>query len=147
MQAMDLSARVRRIGESATLKVTLANPQGSFLYNLGWGDAVIVAPESAATNMEKPIGTGPFRYGDWVPDSHMLLERFDGYAANTSTTGPNGFGGRKTVWVDRVRLRFLPEASARVAAALWGHGAPCRCGASRRRGRGQGRGKAYEGRA
>ena len=31
--------------DPATVKVTLKNPQGSFLYNMGWGDAVIVAPE------------------------------------------------------------------------------------------------------
>src|SRR5215470_1510733 len=36
--------------DPATVKVTLKHPQGSFLYNMGWGDAVIVAPESAETN-------------------------------------------------------------------------------------------------
>ena len=48
--------------DPATVKVTLKHPQGSFLYNMGWGDAVIVAPESADTNKEKPIGTGPFKF-------------------------------------------------------------------------------------
>lgn len=78
----------------------------------------IIPAEQAARELNKTdnIGTGPFRYVEWVPDSHMLLQRFDGYAPNTAFAGPNGFGGRKTVWADRVRLRFLPEASARVAA-------------------------------
>ncbi|MEQ9245918.1 MAG: ABC transporter substrate-binding protein, partial [Nitratireductor sp.] len=48
--------------DPATVKITLSAPQGSFLYNLGWGDAVIVAPESAETNKENPIGTGPFKF-------------------------------------------------------------------------------------
>src|SRR5690606_21719536 len=39
--------------DPATVKVTLSRPQGDFLYNMGWGDAVIVAEESAATNAEK----------------------------------------------------------------------------------------------
>ncbi|TJW25703.1 MAG: ABC transporter substrate-binding protein, partial [Mesorhizobium sp.] len=34
--------------DPATIKITLKNPQSSFLYNMGWGDAVIVAPETAA---------------------------------------------------------------------------------------------------
>lgn len=78
----------------------------------------IIPAEQASRELNKTdnIGTGPFRFGEWVPDSHMTLERFDGYAPNMKATGPDGFGGRKTVWADRVRLRFLPEASARVAA-------------------------------
>jgi peptide/nickel transport system substrate-binding protein len=27
---------------------------------MAWGDAVIVAPESADTNATNPVGTGPF---------------------------------------------------------------------------------------
>src|SRR5690606_24107245 len=35
--------------DPATVKVTLKQPEGLFLYNMGIGDAVIVAPESADT--------------------------------------------------------------------------------------------------
>ena len=59
--------------DPTTVKVTLKQPQGSFLYNMGWGDAVIVAPESAATNKEKPIGTGPFRFDHWAKGSEITL--------------------------------------------------------------------------
>jgi peptide/nickel transport system substrate-binding protein len=78
----------------------------------------IIPAEQAERELNKTdnIGTGPYRFGEWVPDSHMLLVRHDGYAPDTRAAGPDGFGGRKTAWADRVRLRFLPEASARVAA-------------------------------
>ena len=59
--------------DPATVKVTLKNPQGSFLYNMGWGDAVIVAPETADTNKEKPIGTGPFKFQSWAKGSSITL--------------------------------------------------------------------------
>ena len=59
--------------DPATVKVTLKNPQGSFLYNLGWGDAVIVAPELAETNKEKPIGTGPFKFDNWAKGSSITI--------------------------------------------------------------------------
>jgi len=78
----------------------------------------IIPAEQAARELNKTdnIGTGPFKFGEWVADSHMTLDRFDGYSPNTKFSGPDGFGGKKTVWFDKVRLRFLPEASARVAA-------------------------------
>ena len=47
------------VTDPATLVVTLTNPAGNFLFNLGWGDAVMVAPESADNNKTTPVGTGP----------------------------------------------------------------------------------------
>ena len=32
--------------DNTTVKVSLDKPNGSFLFNMAWGDAVIVAPES-----------------------------------------------------------------------------------------------------
>ncbi|MDG2430106.1 MAG: ABC transporter substrate-binding protein, partial [Paracoccaceae bacterium] len=39
------------------VKVTLASPNGSFLFNMAWGDAVIVAPETVDGIKTNPIGT------------------------------------------------------------------------------------------
>lgn len=62
------------------------------------------------------IGTGPFKLDEWIKDSHLVLRRFDGYAANTTAPGPDGLAGRRTVYLDTVRFNFLPEANARLAA-------------------------------
>ncbi|MFZ9634693.1 MAG: ABC transporter substrate-binding protein [Alphaproteobacteria bacterium] len=62
------------------------------------------------------IGTGPFQFAEYRPDSHVLLRRFDGYVANTAYKERDGFAGRKTVHLDSVRIRFMPEAGARAAA-------------------------------
>lgn len=48
-----------------TVKLTLGQPSGTLPWVLGWGDAVIVAPESAASNASNPVGTGPFRFSSW----------------------------------------------------------------------------------
>lgn len=66
------------------------------------------------------IGTGPFQLGDWVKDSHLVIKRFDGYAANTAFPGPDGLAGRRTVYLDAVKYRFIPEANARIAAIQTG---------------------------
>ncbi|RVB05995.1 ABC transporter substrate-binding protein, partial [Mesorhizobium sp. M7A.F.Ca.CA.004.07.1.1] len=93
--------------DPATVKVTLKNPQGSFLYNMGWGDAVIVAPESAETNKEKPIGTGPFKFQSWAKGSSITLVKSDNYWGTPAS-------------LDKAEFRIVPDAAAYVPALLSG---------------------------
>ncbi len=66
-------------------------------------------------NRIEPIGTGPYQFVEWVPDSHVRLRRYDGYTADTRFPGTNGFGGRKTAHLDTVEFRYVREPGARVA--------------------------------
>ena len=93
--------------DPATLTVTLKHPQGSFLYNMGWGDAVIVAPESAETNKERPIGTGPFKFENWIKGTSLTLVKADGYWGNP-------------VALERAEFRIIPDAAAALPALLSG---------------------------
>src|SRR4051812_31640857 len=93
--------------DPATVKVTLKNPQGEFLYNMGWGDAVIVAPESADGNKEKPIGTGPFKFDHWTKGSEITIVK-----------NPNYWG--EPVALDKAEFRIVPDAAAAVPAMLAG---------------------------
>ena len=93
--------------DPSTVKVTLSSPQGGFLFNMGWGDAVMVAPESAATNNENPVGTGPFKFSKWNKGSSIEIVRNDDY------------------WGDKVALakaefRIIPDAAAATSALLAG---------------------------
>ncbi|MBV9560389.1 MAG: ABC transporter substrate-binding protein [Bradyrhizobium sp.] len=75
-----------------------------------------------ASQKDKPpreveaIGTGPYKLTEWVKDSHLVISRFDDYTPDTSAPGRDGYGGRKTVYLDAVRYRFMPEATTRIAA-------------------------------
>lgn len=93
--------------DPATVKVTLKRPQGSFLYNMGWGDAVIVAPETAGTNKEKPVGTGPFKFDSWARGSAIKLVKADHYWGDP-------------IALDKVEFRVIPDASAAIPAMLSG---------------------------
>jgi peptide/nickel transport system substrate-binding protein len=62
-----------------TVQFKLSKAVGRFLFDIGRGDAVIVAPESAATNATNPIGTGPFSFVQWDKGSRVVLERYDPY--------------------------------------------------------------------
>jgi len=62
-----------------TVEVTLSAPDGNFLFNMAWGDAVIVAPESIEGIKQTPIGTGPFTFEEWVQGDRIELSRFPDY--------------------------------------------------------------------
>ncbi len=93
--------------DPATVMVTLKTPQGSFLYNLGWGDAVIVAPESAATNMTNPVGTGPFKFDNWAKGSSITIVKSDAYWGDPAA-------------LERAEFRIIPDAAAAIPALLSG---------------------------
>lgn len=93
--------------DAQTVVVRLTRPEGLLLWNLGWGDAVIVAPESAETNKTRPIGTGPFRFVEWRKGDSVTLERRDDY------WGP-------APALKTVVFKFVSDPSAQVAALLAG---------------------------
>ena len=136
MTSADVKAsleRYGRVGASPTLKevesiaapgkyrvvVTLKQPTPSFIDMLSSprAPAAIIPAEEAGKDAGKIelIGTGPFQFVEYKPDSHVKLKRFDGYVANTNFKGPDGFSGRKTVYVDTATIRFVPEGGARTA--------------------------------
>ena len=136
MTSADVKAsleRYGRVGASPTLKevesitapgkyqvvVTLKRPTPSFIDMLSSprAPATIIPAEEAGKDAGKIelIGTGPFQFVEYKPDSHVRLKRFDGYTPNTNFKGPDGFSGRKTVYVDTATIRFVPEGGARTA--------------------------------
>lgn len=65
--------------DATTVKVTLAAPNGNFPFNMAWGDAVIVAPESIDNAATAPVGTGPFTFTEWVQGDHVTITRNPDY--------------------------------------------------------------------
>ena len=66
------------------------------------------------------IGTGPFQFAEYKPDSHVKMTRFDGYAANTAYQKRDGFTGKKTAYFDSVTIRIITEGGARTAGLQTG---------------------------
>ena len=62
-----------------TVEVKLSEPNGSMIFNLAWGDAVIVAPESIDNIKQQPIGTGAFKFDSWTQGDKIELSRNDAY--------------------------------------------------------------------
>ena len=62
-----------------TVEVKLSEPNGNMIFNLAWGDAVIVAPESIEGIKQTPIGTGAFKFDSWTQGDKVELSRNDAY--------------------------------------------------------------------
>lgn len=78
-KALYTSIAAVTVVDPLTVEFTLSRPDGMFLFNLGRGDAVIVAPESADNNAAEPIGTGPFAFVQWDRGSRVVLEQYGPY--------------------------------------------------------------------
>jgi peptide/nickel transport system substrate-binding protein len=49
------------------------------LFNLAWGDAVIVAPESIENIKQQPVGTGPFKFDSWTQGDSIQISQYADY--------------------------------------------------------------------
>lgn len=87
--------------------ITLSAPNGALPFNLAWGDAVIVAEESAADNATNPVGTGPFRFADWVQGDRVEMVRNDDYWG-------------EAVALESATFKFISDPTAAFAAMMAG---------------------------
>ncbi|SHF51326.1 peptide/nickel transport system substrate-binding protein [Litoreibacter ascidiaceicola] len=88
-----------------TVKVTLTAPQGNFLFNMAWGDAVIVAPESIDDIKIKPIGTGAFKFDDWKQGDSITLVKNADYWGDAAK-------------LDKATFKFISEPTAAFGAMM-----------------------------
>ena len=88
-----------------TVQVTLDQPNGSFLFNMAWGDAVIVAPESIDDIANNPVGTGAFTFVDWVQGDRIELARNDTYWGESPA-------------LESATFRFISDPTAAFAAVM-----------------------------
>lgn len=92
-----------------TVVFTLKEPQGPFLNNLAMFVFVFWSPtalEKAGVNSCKnPVGTGPFKFVEWVPDQYVKLEKFADY-----------WDKAHAAKVDEVIIRNIKDNSARLNA-------------------------------
>ncbi|MEL7097693.1 MAG: ABC transporter substrate-binding protein [Pseudomonadota bacterium] len=88
-----------------TVQVTLSEPNGNFLFNMAWGDAVIVAPESIENIKQTPIGTGAFTFTEWTQGDQIVLTRNDAYWGEAPALA-------------EVTFKFISDPTAAFAAVM-----------------------------
>jgi peptide/nickel transport system substrate-binding protein len=93
--------------DDLTVQINLVIPQGPFLLNLALFAFGIISPSSAENGFERlsrnPVGSGPFKFVEWVPGDRIVIER-----------NPNYWG--EVANVDRAVVRVIPDNAARYLA-------------------------------
>ena len=89
------------------VRISLKEPLGALPVYLAWGDAVIVAPESAANNARSPVGTGPFKFQQWRKGASITLDRNNDYWGTPAS-------------LDQIQYYFIPDPTAAFAALMAG---------------------------
>nr|WP_228408872.1 ABC transporter substrate-binding protein [Profundibacter amoris] len=90
-----------------TVEIKLSTPNGSFPFNMAWGDAVIVGEESVANEATNPVGTGPFKFANWVQGDRVELVRNDAYWGDAPALASATF-------------KFISDPNAAFAAMMAG---------------------------
>ena len=98
-----------------TVVLTLTSPRPDLLVDLadpgfGISDIAYIKKVGSTAGFE-PVGSGPFRFKEWVNGSHITLVRNPdwtwGSDAMFHTAGP--------AYLDELTFRFIPEAQTRLA--------------------------------
>ena len=99
-----------QVVDPSTVRVTTTVPYSGLLPTVM--QAYIMPPKYLAQVgkegfNQKPVGTGAYKFVEWVKDQRVVLERNDGY-----------WGGAPAI--QRVTFRPIPESAARLAALTTG---------------------------
>ncbi len=110
MSMSDIVKDVRKI-DDYTVAIDLKRPNATFLSNLAMNFCAIVGPEAVerygADYPRNPVGTGPFRFVQWIKDDRVILERNAEY------------WGMKPK-IERLIFKSIPENMARLIALRQG---------------------------
>lgn len=96
--------------DANTAVFKLNRPFGALMNGLGYDFLILPKHIYAGTDVKtnpnnaKPIGSGPFKFKDWVRGSHITLERNPDYFV------------KGLPYLDRLVFRIIPDASSRVMA-------------------------------
>lgn len=95
------------VTDPTTVTLTLSEPNGNLPFNLAWGDAVILAEESAENAKTAPVGTGPFKFDNWVQGDRIEIVRNPDYWGTPAQ-------------LSRATFKFISEPTAAFAALMAG---------------------------
>ncbi|MER2507321.1 MAG: ABC transporter substrate-binding protein [Amaricoccus sp.] len=93
--------------EDTAVEIGLDAPKATLLSNLAWGDAAIVSPASADGNKTHPVGTGPFKFSNWIQGDRIELVK-----------NPDYWG--EPAKLDKVTFKFISDPTAAYAAMMAG---------------------------
>ncbi|MBS3906553.1 MAG: ABC transporter substrate-binding protein [Syntrophaceae bacterium] len=91
------------VADSHTVKFKLKNVNSMFLFNLARPDSIIVNKQAVDRLKTAPVGTGPFKFVEWIRGDRVILAKFEEYHRK-------GFP-----YLDKVTFKFIGDSSAQIA--------------------------------
>jgi peptide/nickel transport system substrate-binding protein len=92
------------------VRFSLTRPFGPFIQDMAMFFMYMISPAALQEQGENyglpgfvPVGTGPFKFVEWVEDDHITLERYDDYHGQVAR-------------VDKTIIRVIPDSGARYRA-------------------------------
>lgn len=106
--------------DDQTVRVTFKEPHAPFLLYLSDGGTGIDSPDALAKGgadygVSSLVGSGPYKFVEWVKDDHVTLEKNPDYASP-----PPAFGFTGPTPLDQLIFRDVPEAGVRASAVVSG---------------------------
>jgi peptide/nickel transport system substrate-binding protein len=98
--------------DPTTLFIALKKPWRPLLAALGERPGFVVSPTAVENSGDQfalnPVGSGPFKFVEWVPDSHIIVERFEDYWDEGKP------------YLDRIEMRHVPDTQVAVTMVRTG---------------------------
>lgn len=102
-----------------TVEVVYSEPYGPFLVSLATYGIGMMSPAAVEKHGDQigfnPVGSGPFMFKEWVPQSHVTFVKNPDYAWPSPIDRMTGEPA-----LDEVTFRVIAEAATRTAAVLSG---------------------------
>jgi len=95
------------VADPETVVITLSAPNGALLFNLAWGDAIVMSPDTFDQARTAPVGTGPFKFSRWVQGDRIELVKNPDYWGTAAK-------------LEAATFKFISEPTAAYAALMAG---------------------------
>ncbi|MEP7198283.1 MAG: ABC transporter substrate-binding protein [Chloroflexota bacterium] len=110
--------------DAQTVKINFKDPTGILLDYLALPEAFILPAEIAkaagkdALKKDQFVGTGPFKFTEYIADRFIRLTRYDGYAPRDEN--PDGASGKREPYFDEIQFIPVPDSSVRANGIITG---------------------------
>lgn len=111
-----------KIVDKHTIQFTMKQPTATFLIITAAQQFDAIVPkeevEKQAGILKRPVGTGPYKFVEYQPDRHVILEKFEGYVQ--PEVASSGSGGKKPAYAKQIRIASIKDPSVRDMALKTG---------------------------
>ena len=120
-EVWDRSQPVHLVVYELTWRMTTGSSFGLWqvylAFNGAWvqpaGISGVMLPEQCFDSDTQSVGSGPYRFVEWIRDDRVVMDRFEGYLPRAEPQ--SGAAGGKIAHFDRIESVYVPDPAAQAA--------------------------------